>query len=78
MHGRRGVRRPARTRGAPGRALRGWPSQRNAVGAEMTAAEIGWEVTRLGRMSRLLLSGRRLSGWRCYTDLSKYRSARLE
>jgi len=28
MHGRGGVRRPARTRGAPGRALRGWPSQR--------------------------------------------------
>ena len=52
--------------------------RRSAVGAEMTAAEIGWEVAMLGRISRLLLRGRTLSGWRCYTDLSKYRSARLE
>jgi len=39
----------------------------------MTAGEIGWEVGMLGRMSRLLLRGRGLSGWWCYMDLSKYR-----
>jgi len=27
MHGGGGVRQPARTRGAAGRALRGWPSR---------------------------------------------------
>jgi len=76
MHGRGGVRRPARTRGAPGRALRGWPSQRGRRRDDGGRDRLGSH--RLGRMSRLLLSGRRLSGWRCYTDLSKYRSARLE
>jgi len=39
----------------------------------MTAGEIGWEVAMLVRMSKSLLRGRGLSGWRCYMDLSKYR-----
>ena len=43
------------------------------LGAEMMAAEIGWEIAMLSRMSRSLLRGRRLSAWMCYTDLPKYR-----
>ena len=64
---------PRRDRAPRPGALQGWPSQRNAVGAEMTAGEIGWEVAMLVRMSKSLLRGRGLSGWRCYMDLSKYR-----
>ena len=39
------------------------------------AGETGWEVRRLGRLSRLVLRGWELSGWWCYTKLFKYRSA---
>lgn len=57
--------------------LQGWPSQRNAIGAGVTAAEIGREVAMLGRVWRSLLRGRRLSAYRCYTDLCKYCSAAM-
>ena len=53
------ARAPSRSRGP---VLQGWPSQRDAMGAEVTAAEIGREVAMLGRMRRSLLHGRRLSG----------------
>ena len=51
------------------------PSQRDAFSAKVMAGETGWEVRRLGRLSRLVLRGWALSGWWCYTELFKYRSA---
>jgi hypothetical protein len=52
--------------------LHGRPSQAISTGAEMTAGENRRKVKCLSRMSRSLLRGRASSGWRRYTDLSKY------
>ena len=75
--GRRGLRLPdSGVQQLPWLSAEGGrPSQRNASSAKVMAGETGWEVARLGRMSSLLLRGRALSGWWCYTDLSKYRWA---
>ena len=42
--------------------LQGWPSQRNAIAAEVTAAEIGREVAMLGRMWRSCYVGEGCQG----------------
>ena len=58
---------------SPNGVLRGWPSQANTAGAKMMESEKSLESRGLARIPRLLLRGRGSSGWRCYTDLSKYR-----